>query len=156
MSAEVAREVFSELPLENQLQAAVIMGRKAADSGADETIAWAKTIDAEPARLRVISEIVHHAGGDTAERLDGMIAQFSPGADRDAALRGAVSAIDGDAAQALKFASQISDADIREETFRRVVSRWLGRDESAARVWLAETNELSPAVKAMVTRMVAK
>lgn len=153
MTAETARAVFAELPLENQIFLAGDLGRQAAKLNPNEAIAWSKGIESGPSRSRVISEIVGNARWNSADVLDAAISQYAPGNDREAALRGSAWAMADKPEIAMGFASQISDADIREEAYRRLAARWLFRDAPAAKAWLAETRELSPEVKAMVTRM---
>ncbi len=156
MTAETAREVFAELPAENQIFLAGDLGRQAAKLNTDEAITWSKSIDAAPVRSRVISEIVSNSSGNTVERLDAMVANYAPGLDRDAALRGATGAMVSEPKQAIMYASQISDSDLREQAFRRVAASWLYRDTAAAEAWLANTDELSPEVKALEIRKAAE
>ncbi|MEO8350411.1 MAG: hypothetical protein ABI680_01690 [Chthoniobacteraceae bacterium] len=149
---ELSREIFNELPPDFQFIAAPTVAYQIADSGIDDAVSWTKELAAGSVREHAITGMVGILGRRANDQLDSLLEQYPVGADRDAALRGAVQASWGKQTQGLSYAQSISDPAIREQAFRQVASSWLNSEPAAARVWLDGTNELSPDVKKMLVR----
>ncbi len=156
LDSELALDVFRDLSPDAQKNASWSISYKLGEMGQDEAIAWARTEVAGPARENVIAGLVSTLGRRSSETIDTVVAQFPSGADRDAALGGAVQALWAKPTDGLPYAQRISDPVIRERTFRSLASGWLYRDGPAARAWLDATTELAPDVKAMLMREVTE
>ncbi|MEO8350254.1 MAG: hypothetical protein ABI680_00900 [Chthoniobacteraceae bacterium] len=154
LDKEIAFDVFRDLPPDAQKYASWTIGYKLGEMGQDEAVAWARKEVSGPARENVIAGLVGTLGRNSSETIDSVLKEFPSGADRDAALRGAVESMWAKPADGLPYAQRISDPVIRERTFRSLASGWLYRDGPAARAWLAGTTELAPDVKAMLMREV--
>jgi hypothetical protein len=151
-------QVYAELTPARQVSAAAEVVRNSLQYGGVDPSQIEPWVRAQPpgaARTGAIRELTYNQSDDNPERLDKLLKSWTPGPDRDAAMRGIASSLasTNNPLRALEFARQINDPIARESTFEKVAQNWLDRDKSAARAWIASAPELSAEQKRVALRM---
>jgi hypothetical protein len=149
----LAREVFDELPLEQQTNLVWPVAESFAGEDLAEGMKWAQGLQSGAVRARAIESLFQADAGRFPGKIEALLDQFADGADHDAALRGyALASNYKDSDRAIELAGKIGDTEVREQTFRNIVTRWFYRDAPAASKWIETTRELTPAAKEVILR----
>src|SRR5206468_3311159 len=111
--------------------------KRAANGDVGDLAAWAQDFPAGLARSNAIAGAISATRDRDTAQAETLLATVSPGADRDAALRGLTIGQSRSApAAAADRALGIGDATVRRDVLEAVVLPWLKSDAGASRAWL--------------------
>lgn len=148
--------VFNELTPAGQVDAARALVRSSlryGDSGAGEIEPWVQALPVGAVRSAAIQAFTDSQVRANTKSIDELAAAWTPGPDRDAAMRGIASSLsDRDPRRALEVARQVNDPTLRESAFEKIAQSWVYKDKSAALAWIASATELSPEQKRVLLR----